>query len=116
MNRQKAVYSIIEDKFLINFGYYNIAIGTNSANGTYIYLFYIAQTQAVFDIKSVRVVPKDAYHNLEIEDYYEYQRDAYNMITGYENYERITTLTKSDFESGVLTPTVKTYSVDFSTE
>jgi hypothetical protein len=113
MNGQKAVYSIIEDKFLINFGDYNITIGTNSANGAYIYVYYPDQTRAVYDIKGVRVVPKDEYHNLEIVGYYEYQRDEYNNITGYENYERITTLTKSDFESGVLTPTVKTYSVDF---
>ncbi len=115
MNAQKAVYSIIEQKFLVDFGNQNITITPNSANGAYIYVSYADNTESVFDIKGTEIVPKDDYHTLNVTGFYKYIRNDYNQITDLINYERITTLSKAEIQDGKFTPTEKTYIVDFNT-
>ncbi len=115
MNAEKAVYSIIDQKFLVDFGNQNITITPNSANGAYIYVSYADNTESVFDIKGTEIVPKDDYHTLNVTGFYKYIRNDYNQITDRINYERITTLSKAEIQDGKFTPTEKTYIVDFNT-
>ncbi|AUD63782.1 hypothetical protein BK010_09325 [Tenericutes bacterium MO-XQ] len=115
MTAEKAVYSIIEQKFLVDFGDQDITITPNSANGAYIYVSYADDTESVFDIKGTEIVPKDDYHTLNVTGFYSYIRNEYNQITEAINYERITTLTKTEIQDGKFTPTEKTYIVDFNT-
>ena len=115
MKHEEAIYSIFEQKFLIEFDDHNIQVETDMANGAYIYVYYKNLTETVFDINGTQIVPTDDYHILDIEGSLSNVKGVYDQVIGYTHYETITILKKSDVQDGILTPSTSKYQIDFQT-